>query len=823
MRLASLVVLILVAFSVPAGAQTETVVYSFGSAPIDGYQPAAPLLMDGAGNLFGTTVLGSDTLCDLGEVFGCGTVYELVKSSNGYTEKLLYSFGSSSPTSDGASPQAGLIMDAAGNLYGTTTYGGSSNCLLDIGSDGCGTVFELVKSSTGYTEEVLYTFTGFDGAYPLAGLTIDSAGNLYGTTSNGGANDGYGVVFELVNSAGTYTYEVLYNFGATATDGRNPLGGLVMDSAGNLYGTTSLDTGSYSCGLSACGTVFELVNSADGYSEKILYTFSESGGANPEAGLIMDSSGNLYGTASNGGAYGSGTVFELVNSSGNYTEKVLHSFGGTPTDGVLPIASLVMDDSGNLFGTTNMGGSATLCGGYGCGTAFELLNSSGTYTERVLHGFGGVSDGESPDAALVMDSAGNLYGTTPTGGLPYEVGTAFEISPTAAAPTVALSASGLTFDQLVDTTSPAQGVTVMNSGPGNLIFGSSGVTLSGVNAAEFAISADSCSNSTVAPNGSCSASVTFSPTVPATETATLTFSDNAVVSAQAVTLTGMGLTQNASVTLSPQELNFSSQMVSTTSAAQPVTLMNSGVSPLSITSISASVGFEQTNNCGSSLGGAASCTIQVSFAPTMAYPQSGALSITDNAGGSPQTVALTGTGADFTIAVASGSPQSLSVSPGESANYSLTVTPEGGFNQTVSVGCSGAPALATCSVSPSMPAINGSAAIPLTVYVTTTAPAFVVPQDANFRTGLPGTLVVTLLGVIGLLILRFGVRRSVAGTGRCGLLAILLLTAAFWSCSCGGGGGGAGSPGTPAGSYTLTITATVGTLTNSTTLTLGVN
>jgi uncharacterized repeat protein (TIGR03803 family) len=341
-RFAPLLGLVLMSVPLTVRAQTETVLHEFGVTPTDGYEPAAPLLMDGSGNLFGTTGGGSDTLCDLGEVFGCGVVYELVKLSNGYTEKVVYSFGSSSAISDGASPEAGLIVDAAGNIYGTTTYGGSPNCIVDIGVDGCGTVFELVKSSTGYTEKVLYAFTGFDGAWPLAGLIIDSSGNLYGTASGGGAN-GYGVAFELVNSAGTYTDKVLYSFGATATDGTYPLGALVMDSAGNLYGTASLDTGPYNCGLTSCGTAFELVNSVDGYNEQTLHTFSGSDGANPEAGLIMDSSGNLYGTTSHGGANGSGTVFELINSSGTYTERVLYSFGATSTDGVKPVAGLLMD------------------------------------------------------------------------------------------------------------------------------------------------------------------------------------------------------------------------------------------------------------------------------------------------------------------------------------------------------------------------------------------------------------------------------------------------------------------------------------------------
>jgi uncharacterized repeat protein (TIGR03803 family) len=236
-----LVGLILMGLPIAASSQTETVLYNFPGSPTDGFQPAGGLVLDSSGNLFGTTAAGSETLCDLGEVYGCGIVYELVvKSPNVYTEKVLYSFGSNSPTSDGASPLAGLIVDGSGNLYGTTTYGGyggSPVCLVDVGVDGCGTVFELVKSSGVYTENLLYTFMGTDGAYPFAGLTRDSSGNLYGTTLSGGAC-GHGTVFELVYSSETYTEKVLYSFGCTSGDGWAPYAGLVMDAAGNLYGTT---------------------------------------------------------------------------------------------------------------------------------------------------------------------------------------------------------------------------------------------------------------------------------------------------------------------------------------------------------------------------------------------------------------------------------------------------------------------------------------------------------------------------------------------------------------------------------------------------------
>jgi uncharacterized repeat protein (TIGR03803 family) len=710
MRLVSLFVLTLI-FSIPAKAQTETVIYTFGTTPTDGYEPSAPLLIDASGNLFGTTSGGGTAvLCpDPSGLNSCGIVFELVKSSGNYAERVLHNF--SGPPGDGDEPMAGLIMDSSGNLFGTTGFGGSGLC----GATSCGTAFELVKSPSGYTENVLHMFTGFDGGFIFADLVMDSSGNLYGTANGGGAN-GFGIVFELVNSSGTYTQKVLYSFGASAADGEFPVAGLVIDSAGNLFGTTSGDGGPFRCGLTSCGTVFELVNSPTGYTERVLYTFAGNDGANPLAGLIMDSSGNLFGTTGNGGAYGFGTVFELTNSSGSYSQKVLHSFGGTPTDGVMPVASLLIDASGNLFGTTKIGGSPTACGALGCGTVFELVNSSGTYTEKVLHSFGGVGDGESPAAALVMDGAGNLYGTTEVGGS-VQLGIVFEINPVAPAPAVTLSASSITFSQIVNTSSSPQTITVTNSGIANLIFGLGGATLSGTDAAQFAIGSDTCTGSTIAPKATCSVSVTFSPTVPAIATALLTFSDNAIESAQMVNLMGTGLTPNASVTFSPATLTFPSQSISTISAVQAVTLMNSGGTPLTITSISSSAGFNETNNCGSSVAADGSCVIQVTFAPTAAGPLSGTVSVVDNAPGSPQPVAVSGLGADFAIGLASGSPQSVTISPGATASYSLTATPQGGFNQTITLACAGAPALASCSVSPAVVKIDGIDAVPLMISV----------------------------------------------------------------------------------------------------------
>jgi len=383
-----------------ASGLVSSVLYSF-SGPPDGGGPVAGLIMDASGNLYGTTQVDGNARY--------GTVFELVKSSTGYTEKVLHSFTGGEV--DGANPYAGLIMDASGNLYSTTYQGGTANS---------GTVFELVRSSTGYTEKVLHSFTGAggDGTYPVAGLIMDASGNLYGTTYYGGtANDGTG--FELVKSSTGYTEKVLYSFTAAGGDGAGPCAGLIMDASGNLYGTT------YYGGTANRGTVFELVKSSTGYTEKVLYTFTGAGGDGfyPYGDLSMDAFGNLYDATQEGGTAGMGTVFELVKSSTGYTEKVLYSFTGAGGDGASPYAGLIMDASGNLYSTTDKGGSA------GGGTVFELVKSSTGYTEKVLHSFTGAGgDGLYPYAGLIRDTSGNLYSTTKGGGTA-SYGTVFEIRP----------------------------------------------------------------------------------------------------------------------------------------------------------------------------------------------------------------------------------------------------------------------------------------------------------------------------------------------------------------------------------------------------------
>jgi uncharacterized repeat protein (TIGR03803 family) len=336
---------------------------------------------------------------------GCGTVFRIDGSGS---EKVLYSFVGSK---DGTYPYYGglisdsLISDSAGGFYGTTYEGGAY---------GAGTVFEVTKNGG---EKVLYNFTGkADGGFPWGSLVRDSAGNIYGTTSGRGSGKacpyGCGTVFKL-DIHGNET--VLHSF-TGGTDGEYPLGGLVLDAANDLYGTTE-EGGGTGCGGAGCGIVFEI--DATG-KERVLYAFAgPPDGQFPVATLIRDAVGNLYGTTFQGGFYGTGGTVFKIDSAGK--ETVLHSFNLGTGDGGIPYGGVVRDEAGNLYGMTSTGGDA-----FG-GTIFEI---SATGSETVLYSFTGGTDGYIPESGLVRDAMGNLYGTTEQGGnATCFCGTVFEFTP----------------------------------------------------------------------------------------------------------------------------------------------------------------------------------------------------------------------------------------------------------------------------------------------------------------------------------------------------------------------------------------------------------
>jgi uncharacterized repeat protein (TIGR03803 family) len=400
----------------PALAQEENILHNFNADGEDGVDPNSTLVFDGDGNLYGTTWVGGTGVCSSEAPTGCGMVFELsLQASGSWTEKSLHNFNGT----DGANPNAGLIFDADGNLYGTT---------VNQGPNGGGTAFELKRATAGgWHEKLLHSFgSGKDGAYPFAGLT-PHAGSLYGTTTFGGAGRcdnrdaprGCGTVFELTPATNGTWMETVYSF--TGPDGNEPDAGLIFDAADNLYGTTQFG-GTGTCRdepVQDCGTVFELTPKAGGgWTEKILFSFTDPDGTEPIAGLMFDASGKLYGTTE------SSTAFELTPAGDIWTESVIFKFDKL-NEGRNPFfGSLIFDAEGNLYGTTRIGGA------YGGGTVFELTPQvGGVWSEKVLHHFrNDGKDGFNPYSGLILDAAGNLYGTTSAGGT-YGGGTVFEIKP----------------------------------------------------------------------------------------------------------------------------------------------------------------------------------------------------------------------------------------------------------------------------------------------------------------------------------------------------------------------------------------------------------
>ena len=813
----------------------EQVLYSFQGGK-DGSSPSGPLIFDSSGNLYGSTVSGGGTACNGGA--GCGTVFGLhPNGSGGWTETVLYSFKGGS--SDGSGGGGGLIFDHAGNLYGTTSLGGAYNQ---------GTAFELSPDGKGeWTETILYSFGAYigDAANPSGGLIFDKSGNLYGTASGGTYTCGKfgtcGTVFELSpNGSGGWTETMLYSFQGGVLDGDGPNSPLIFDQAGNLYGTTSLGGNSQSqCAYpdlaDGCGTVFELgPNGSGGWAEKLIYNFQgvSGDGSSPNGGLVFDKSGNLYGTTIYGGVFtgqctsgppgGCGTIFELSpTGSGGWTEAILYKYQDSP-DGAYPSGALIFDQAGNLDGTTGQGG------GVNSGTVFGLGPSgAGGWTETVLYSFQGNanSDGSSPSSAVILDQLGHLYGTTKEGGADCVAdggcGTVFEVTKE---PFATPSPTSLNLgNQNVATASSPQVVTLTNSGGLPLTITS--IQITGANSGDFAQTND-CPSS-LAPSNDCKISVTFTPMAVGNANASVTVTDNAPGSPQSVPLTGTGM--GGAVGLSPSSVSFPSQDVGTSGLPQSVMLTNTGNAVLTITRVTASPkDFGVLNACGSTVTSGSGCSIGVFFDPTTSGTRNGVLTVVDSATGSPQTVPLSGVGEDFSVAASSSS--SATVTPGQTANYTVTAAPVGGFKQIVTLSCSGAPPLSTCALSSGSVALNGSTPASVNVTVTTTGtsaslahPAVLPPASSKLA------LWLAVPGLSGLALLGTSCDRSSKRVVRRLYVLVLLCVLSFgisWS-ACGGGsssGSGGGGGGTPAGTYNLTVTGTFTsgstTLTHNTKLTL---
>ncbi len=390
---------------------------------------------------------------------------------------------------------------------------------------------------------------------------------------------------------------------------------------------------------------------------------------------------------------------------------------------------------------------------------------------------------------------------------------------------LSISPTALSFgSQPVGASSPPSTITVTNTGSTNLIVGS--ITISGANASDFSKSADACSSAAVKPNGTCTVAVIFTPSAAGNRTAALSITDNGTGGVQTVALSGTGASPSAS--LSPASLKFSGQLVGTTSDAQAVSLSNNGSMALTVSKIAVTGNFSQTNNCGSSLPAGSSCSVKVTFTPKAGGSLTGSLTITDNnngVSGSTQSLNLSGTGMDFSLAAASGSGTTATVNPGQTATYTLALDGLGGLNQAVNFTCAGAPSEAACTISPSS-ATLGSSATNVTVSVSTTAASTLSPR--GFRPSPPASPAPKGLLLLVAFLLGLALRWKQVGTRqrtRFLILAVaLLLTLLMAAC---GGGGTTTNPGTPAGSYTLTITGSTGSgsaaLSHSMTLTLNVS
>lgn len=371
-------------------AQTMSVLYSFTGAS-DGATPLSGLTGDGKGNFYGTASAGGS---------GYGVLFKVEHSGSGWTLNPLHNFASGT---DGATPTARVRMRPGGILYGTTSAGGAS---------GAGTVYEIGSKG----ESVIYAFLGgTDGSQPSPGdLAFDHAGNIYGTTSAGGAT-GNGTVYELVRSTkGAWKEKLLYSFGQQSSDGTVPVGGVTFGNSNTLYGTTS--TG----GAYGNGTVYQLKRSGSKWTETILYSFQDGNdGGTAYAGVVRDQSGNLFGATISGGSGGGGTVFELSRANGGWTYSVLASWPGWAVSA--SFRNLLLDASGNVYGTTH-------CDGYGDGTVFELTRSNGVWTNPLLYNFTGGTGGYYVFSNILLDKHGNLYGTASAGGA-NGYGIVFEITP----------------------------------------------------------------------------------------------------------------------------------------------------------------------------------------------------------------------------------------------------------------------------------------------------------------------------------------------------------------------------------------------------------
>ncbi len=699
----------------------------------------------------------------------------------------------------------GIVVDSAGNAYVTGSTINSTNFptvnAIQPSNNYANNTF-VAKLNPGGSALVYSTYLGGDGYNFGNGIAADSAGDAYvtGTTnasnfptvnalqpSHGGAQGTFNAFIAKINPSGSALLYSTY-LGGNAGFGGGPSGtegqGIAVDSSGNAYvtgETSSTDFPTVNAIQSSCCGVFEydaFIAKINASGSALVYSTYLGGGFDGGYGIAVDSSGDAY-------------VTGLTSDTVPTVNALQSSNGGDENAFVAEI-----NPSGSaLVYSTYLGGNSD---NYGNGIAVD--SSGNAYVT------GATSANNFPTVNALQPSNGG--------------GFSFNAFVAKIFPAISLSPNRPAFaGQPVGTASTPQTIVLTNDGNAALTI--SNVAISGTNASDFAAT-DNCLGS-VSPVAGCSIHVTFTPTATGTRAGTVNVTNNLTGSPLTVPLIGTGITATRIVAISANSLTFTSQMVGATSAAQGITLGNTGNAPLTLSGLvisgTNSSDFAETDNCDGSLAAGASCTINLTFSPTATGTRTGALTITDNAPGSPQTVSLNGTGQDFSIA--SVSSASASISAGQTANFAVAVSPAGGFNQVVTFACSGAPPSSTCAVSPSSIVLNGSATTTVNVIVATTAalaPVGGPPSLAFYRPAL------LILGLLGLTLLASLASRHRERHPRLahGLVFLLLLYAGLMMPACGRVSGG--NAGTPAATYTLVVSGTFAsgsiTLTHSTTLTL---
>jgi uncharacterized repeat protein (TIGR03803 family) len=581
----------------------------------NGAVPTDTLVQGSDGNLYGTTQSGGSV--------NAGTVFRITPAG---ALKTLYNFCTKTNCVDGAMPAGGLVQGSDGNYYGTTLSGGAFFQ--------SGTVFKITPSGSLTT---LYSFCKqancADGESPRAGLVQGKDGNFYGTTQGGSSSNG--TAFKIT-STGTFT--TLHTFCSSCTDGSSPEGDLIQATDGNLYGTTSQG------GVNDGGTIFRLTPSGAFtilYSFCSLANCKD--GATPYGSLLQSADGNLYGTTTTGGVTDNGTAFQLT-PSGQLT--TLYSFCSLANcvDGQYPFGKLVEGSDGNFYGTTELGGAKTngnICA-TGCGTLFQLTPAGSLSTVYNFCSTANCADGAQPFAGLIQASNGLFYGTNSAGGactiLFNGCGTVFSWSPNVVLAPV-FQPTSVSYGNHAVNTSKQRSIAIMNTNTGYAILDISKITLTG--SSDFAITSNTCT-STLGAGHECTVFVTFTPTIIGSESATLNVFDNAPGSPQTALFSGAGVAQ---AVLTPTSVTYVKTKVGSTSNPKTLYLKNNLPTALTGISYKTTGPFSvSSTTCGTTLATNTNCTFSVVFKPTATGVANGTLTVKDAANNSPQISTLTGTG-----------------------------------------------------------------------------------------------------------------------------------------------------------------------------------